>query len=108
MSEYANYTDSLKDLAKELSAQSEAIVHTHPLIGNETILKLITNFNILKLFQAQENQFQNELRANLGREFLHFLIYSRVTKNYDNSIINAIKNQAVIKFHNKIVTYEGE
>jgi len=34
LSEYANYTDSLKDLAKELSAQSEAIVHTHPLIGD--------------------------------------------------------------------------
>ena len=33
LSDYANYTDSLKDLAKELSAQSEAIVHTDPLIG---------------------------------------------------------------------------
>jgi len=32
--DYANYTDSLKDLAKELAAQSETIVHTEPLIGD--------------------------------------------------------------------------
>ena len=31
--DYVNYTDSLKDLAKELAAQSETIVHTEPLIG---------------------------------------------------------------------------
>ena len=31
--DYANYTDNLKDLAKELAAQSETIVHTEPLIS---------------------------------------------------------------------------
>ena len=33
--DYANYTDNMKDLAKELSAQAETIVHTESLIGKK-------------------------------------------------------------------------
>ena len=43
LSDYVNYTDSLKDLAKELAAQSETIVHTEPLISK--FMKFLYSYN---------------------------------------------------------------